>query len=265
MDAAETGTSGDIFIPIQKAWKRYDDSLTELQYASLKSIQTGLLEASPESNCRNTFRIYRQTMAKYGSKRFHEGLKASGILNDDGTTIGTESQRTGSLNIFASIASEAICQDTMIEANKSLGDAGTEFVIACNRPLYDEHWEDADEDWLGKASMSKLHKFVLVRDMHWTWFNLLAVGLCSDEGAKAVDKDRLEAQIETMKRLRETAFKFAKKDGWSDDVKLRSRLSSQLGDGITCAFIGHVVYWPEFRCSKTQELGVRRCSRRLRG
>ena len=25
------------------------------------------------------------------------------------------------------------------------------------------------QEWLGKASMSKHHKFMLVRDVHWTW------------------------------------------------------------------------------------------------
>ena len=47
------------------------------------------------------------------------------------------------------------------------------------RPENDEHWASADPEWVGKASMGQRHRFMLVRDLSWNLFNVLAFGLQS--------------------------------------------------------------------------------------
>ena len=59
----------------------------------------------------------------------------------------------------------------------NLGAPNERFMIACNRPENDEHWESAAPKWVGKASMGRRHRFMLVRDLSWSLFNVLAFGL----------------------------------------------------------------------------------------
>lgn len=59
------------------------------------------------------------------------------------------------------------------------------FMICKNRKENDEHWDSRDEKWLGRASMSKRHRFLTTRDLHWQWFNALVFGLVDDGGGLA--------------------------------------------------------------------------------
>ena len=59
----------------------------------------------------------------------------------------------------------------------NLGAPNERFMIACNRPENDEHWESAAPKLVGKASMGRRHRFMLVRDLSWSLFNVLAFGL----------------------------------------------------------------------------------------
>ena len=46
-------------------------------------------------------------------------------------------------------------------------------IIANNLPANDAHWDSDDPGWVGKASMSNLHWFLIRRNLRWRWFNAL--------------------------------------------------------------------------------------------
>ena len=92
-------------------------------------------------------------------------------------------------------------------------DDRSRFVVCCNRPEADAQWESSEEEWVGKASMAKRHRFLTTTDLRWEWFNVLTFGL--DGG--------LADAVELIERLRAAALGFARRsDGWSEDeVELR--------------------------------------------
>jgi len=92
-------------------------------------------------------------------------------------------------------------------------DDRSRFVVCSNRPEADAQWESSEKAWVGKASMSKRHRFVTTKDLRWVWFNVLTFGL--DGG--------LADAVELIERLRAAALGYARRsDGWSEDeVELR--------------------------------------------
>ena len=70
-----------------------------------------------------------------------------------------------------------------------LGEAGSRFVLCCNRAENDEHWQSSAPEWVGKASMSQRHRFLTVRDLDWRWFNAVLVGIGGgDELRRAITR-----------------------------------------------------------------------------
>lgn len=56
------------------------------------------------------------------------------------------------------------------------GECQAKYIIANNLPANDSHWDSDDPGWVGKASMSKRHRFLIRRNLHWRWFNALVFG-----------------------------------------------------------------------------------------
>merc|ERR1719210_2897761 len=99
------------------------------------------------------------------------------------------------------------------DEQRALGEFKDRFCICRNRPENDEHWDSQDPDWVGKASMSRRHRFLTTRNLHWSWFNALAFGLSPDEyGAKA-DPRKVIAEVEAMRAAALTYT--ANIGGWS--------------------------------------------------
>merc|ERR1712154_448399 len=73
------------------------------------------------------------------------------------------------------------------------------FVVACNRPECDANWASDDPAWLGKASMSRGHSFLGLKDLEWEWFNVLTFGFVSG----------LEHAIALLEDLRAAALHWA--------------------------------------------------------
>merc|ERR1711920_33739 len=86
-------------------------------------------------------------------------------------------------NVFARIAAGVMKQPTMVEAQSYLGKYQDEFAVACNRPECNDNWNNSSPAWVGKASMSKRHTLLIVKNLHWEWFNVITFGLISDLGA----------------------------------------------------------------------------------
>lgn len=74
-----------------------------------------------------------------------------------------------------------------------------EFAFFKNRPDNDIHWESTDPEWIGRASMSAFHRFIVPTDMSdWRLFN--AVTLPS-------------SAVPMLKRARGRAHEYAAKHG----------------------------------------------------
>ena len=143
-------------------------------------------------------------MSEAGARLVLQGFVADGEL-----TTGTKP-----FNVFARVASGAMVQPGMELETMALGARSALFMIACNRPENDEHWESADAEWVGKASMGKRHRFMLVRDLSWSCFNVLTFGM--GEGV-----EELRAAMAMLEQMQVAAFDFAAATaGWSRNLGL---------------------------------------------
>lgn len=107
----------------------------------------------------------RELIRNYGIDNVKNDLKKLDILNED-CTISTNK------NIFAKFISG--------EIKPFYGDdhENDEFFLAKNLPENDKHVHDTSKEWLGKASMSETHLFIVPRDLSdWTLVNGLTLGL----------------------------------------------------------------------------------------
>ena len=59
-----------------------------------------------------------------------------------------------------------ISQPGMESENASLGHAGLRFKVCSNHPDNNENWNSSDPAWVGKAAMSKRHRFLSTKDLH---------------------------------------------------------------------------------------------------
>jgi len=149
---------------------------------------------------------------------------------------------TSPFNIFARVASGVMEQPGMAQENAALGQYGDRFCICRNLPVNDEHWDSEDPQWIGKASMSRRHRFLTTRDLHWRWFNALCFGLvpapkddessASDGGGTrqrlqtaqeeaAIDTKCLQAAVDEVEAMKAAAVLYTKNmGGWSQRVGL---------------------------------------------
>merc|ERR1711871_1205447 len=85
----------------------------------------------------------------------------------------------------------------MVNEQVKLGPFQDRYAIACNRPDCDKNWDSAHPAWLGKASMSKHHALLIVKDLHWEWFNVLTFGLvsCLENGVTKLEEMKAAALL----------------------------------------------------------------------
>eukprot|EP00928_Gymnodinium_smaydae_P095995 TRINITY_DN8377_c0_g1_i3.p1 TRINITY_DN8377_c0_g1~~TRINITY_DN8377_c0_g1_i3.p1 ORF type:complete len:739 (+),score=115.15 TRINITY_DN8377_c0_g1_i3:57-2219(+) len=149
-----------------------------------------------------------------GVNTLREELRRSGFINQvsDQLTTGTNP-----FNVFARIAAGVMQQPGMEKEQEYLGSFSEQFLICSNRPENDEHWDSSDKEWIGKASMSKRHRFLTTKDLHWQWFNALVFGLVPEiKGGAGLGK--AVAMVELMKAA---ALEFTKNaPGWSQKTGL---------------------------------------------
>mmetsp|Transcript_110424 Transcript_110424/g.352050 ORF Transcript_110424/g.352050 Transcript_110424/m.352050 type:complete len:721 (-) Transcript_110424:20-2182(-) len=125
---------------------------------------------------------------------------------------------TNPVNIFAQIASDSIKQPGMDIEQMHLGpEYRCKFKICCNRPENDAYWDSDEPAWVGKASMSRRHKFLTTKKLHFQWFNALVFGLV-DESLGGASKQEAFEEVTSMKAA---ALEYTKNAvEWSDDVGL---------------------------------------------
>jgi hypothetical protein len=153
------------------------------------------------------FREVRSFLKIYGVHKVLRQLQESEFVASTGhLTTGTKP-----FNVFARIGSGVMTQPQMNDDQKCLGKYQDKFVVACNRPECDENWESTDPAWIGKASMSRLHRFLVPKNIHWSWFNVLVFGM----------HDNLEEAVVFLKNLRAATMLYVQTmKGWSSNVGL---------------------------------------------
>ena len=165
------------------------------------------LKALPTPTDTVTFAALRQKIRSLGgAAALCAELESAGFVEDGKLTTGVKP-----FNIFARVASGAMTQPGMEKENEHLGAAASRFVVCCNLPANDAQWENADPEWVGKASMAQRHRFLSTKDLSWEWFNVLTFGL---DGSAA----ELSKAIEILEAMQSAAETFASAtDGWSAD------------------------------------------------
>merc|ERR1712014_146112 len=68
----------------------------------------------------------------------------------------------------------------MAEQQKKLGKFQDKFLVCRNKAENDDMWNSTDPAWLGRASMSKRHRLLILKDLRWEWFNCLTFGLLNN-------------------------------------------------------------------------------------
>lgn len=133
------------------------------------------------------FRGVRILVDEFGVDRVHKELVETGFVDPHSNMLTVGMQP---FNVFARIASGEMSQPSMADAQVPLGHFRDRFVVACNKPECDENWSNNSPAWVGKASMSARHVMLLLKDLHWEWFNVLTFGKISglDKGIHMLEE-----------------------------------------------------------------------------
>lgn len=166
------------------------------------------MRMSPVLNTRVHIQKARAALREYGVHRLREQL--GDFVNEDGLlTVGT-----APFNVFARYAAGLMAATPELQAaQECLGPYEELFMIVFNRKENAENWRSDDPTWRGKASMSKHHVLMTVRDLHWKWFNVIVFGMF----------DNLRASIELLQDMRAAALRFVANDrskDWSKNIGL---------------------------------------------
>jgi len=171
----------------------------------IRSLRDVLRDAFPTMCDAAAFKEVRAELRKLGgATALLAELEAQDWVAKGKLTTGTEPT-----NIFARIARGETTQPGMEEETAKLGAASDRFVIACN----DEDWNSDEIGWLGNSSLSKNHRFMVVRDLSWSLFNVLAFGLKGEA--------ELREAVSMLEAMEAAATEFtANTAGWSKKVGL---------------------------------------------
>jgi len=156
--------------------------------------------------CNNAvlFKQARAHLKSFGLDKVKEELMKVGFVDRD-----TEELTTGfqPFNFFARIANNDQHQRVAAHDQYMLGQSAIHYAIVHNKPECDDHWKSSDPSWLGKASMSERHRFLITRNLHWEWFNVLTFGLISGP----------EKGVEMLEGMKTAALSWAAKaQDWPD-------------------------------------------------
>lgn len=160
------------------------------------------------SSFREMRRILRYDFGGYDAVL--EELRRTGFVDDDDKlTTGTKP-----FNLFARVASGQMEQPGMAREQLALVQYQDRFVVCCNRPENDSHWDSVAPEWVGKASMGCRHRFLTTKDLKWKWFNALVFGM--HESSENDEEQELQVAIDFLQDLKQAALTYvANVGGWS--------------------------------------------------
>jgi len=171
------------------------------------SLKAALAEYK-ELNTASAYRAARSFVRTRTAELMQE-LKDDGFVDEAGLLTTS----TKPFNVFARLASGATPLPAhMVEENRCLEESGhaSSLAVAANLPAADAEWGSTSPEWLGKASMSKHHRFLLTRDLSWWWFNALVFGLDSPE--------QLVEAVRVVEAMVEAGRHYTRSQGWSSNV-----------------------------------------------
>jgi len=158
-------------------------------------------------------------------------LVFSGFV-DPATNLLTTNDKP--FNALARLAAGITTQPEMDAEQAALGPYRERFLVCCNEPEMDLHWDSGDPFHVKKASMSKRHRIITTRTIHWQWFNALIFGLVPEEVGGATMREALEE----VQALREAALLYAKTiGGWSDNVGLFVNVFGHNNVNVLCVHV----------------------------
>ena len=156
---------------------------------------------------------YRRVRAFARSRRDEvlQELTQLGFVDENGMLTTS----TKPFNVFARLAAGAMpLRPHMVTENRWLEESGhaSRFMVCDNLPEADAEWESREEKWLGRASMSKRHRFLTSRDLSWSLFNALVFGMESTE--------QLAEAVHFVEAIIAAARAYTQKAGYSSNVGL---------------------------------------------
>lgn len=171
---------------------------------SLKAEITGRIPVLRDAaTLREARRVLREELG--GVMTLREELARTGFIDRASNRLTTGVKP---FNIFARVAAGEMTQTGTEEENAALGKYKDRFVVCRNLPANDDAWDSPDPEWLGKASMSRRHRFLTTRDLHWRWFNVLVFGAVEAD-AEAGSQKALQEAVEELEALRAAALAVA--------------------------------------------------------
>ncbi|KAL1528755.1 hypothetical protein AB1Y20_010086 [Prymnesium parvum] len=153
----------------------------------LERLRRSLVRLDHMTNTRKIDMIYRSLL----EAGYVEGPMAVGRLTTGNQTF----------NVFARVGAGLQPQPANAQVgwlgteaeNEKLGEYSDEFMVACNRVVNDLNWNKNTPDWVGKASMSIRHRFLILKDMSWWKFNVAVLGLRLDGKGKMQEEELAKA------------------------------------------------------------------------
>ncbi|CAJ1455591.1 unnamed protein product [Effrenium voratum] len=179
------------------------------------SLKEELVERVPVLRDAGAFREARRIFREeYGGlKALKAELAFAGFVDSERLTTTTKP-----FNLFARIAAGEMQQPGMEQEQAALKDFGAAFCVCKNKPENDAQWDSEDPEWVGKASMSARHRFLTTRDLRWTFFNALTLGMTEEEGEEVPS---LAEAIQLLEDLKAAALTYvANVRGWSPKLGL---------------------------------------------
>lgn len=159
----------------------------------------------------NTAALFKQARAhlrSFGLEKVQEELAKVGFVDRDTGDLTTGFQP---FNFFARIANNDQHQRVAAHDQYLLGQSSIHYAVVHNKPECDDNWHSSDPSWLGKASMSERHRFLIPRNLHWEWFNVLTFGLISGP----------EKGVEMLEGMKEAALHWAKQmEDWPSESRI---------------------------------------------
>lgn len=150
---------------------------------------------------KNDYLLMRNLVRKYGINNFKKEMQELGWFKDN--IITSELHPFNPFSRIITGKTENPCKDIIDNKN---------FMILKNRDESDDNWQSNDPQWLGKASMSKNHKFLCLKSLEWSTFNILTFGMNPDVN--------LSSCIDILDEMELTALNYTKKYNWSNNIGL---------------------------------------------
>ena len=220
----------------------------------LQPVRTHMLLQMPSIKTEDEFIEARKFVREYGLQRLKRELVAPGLID---RFTGQLTTGMKPFNVFAKAGCadwkdrDPYVNDLLTTANKALEKADPEgakqFKVAYNLAANDANWNSSAPEHLGKASMSKHHRFMIIRkpgpdykpgenaptddghrmDYTWTWFNVVTMGMRDvDPTGNLLDPDdiskleadpekniaALEGAVRCLRRMKEVALAFVQED-----------------------------------------------------